>query len=61
MCYPVSCRACGKTGWDGCGQHVDEVMRTVPVSERCTCRIDLVNTVGNHASRLADVGARSRP
>ena len=61
MCYPVSCRACGKTGWDGCGQHVDEVMRTVPVSERCTCCTDLVNTVGNHASRLADVGTRSRP
>lgn len=23
---------CGKTGWDGCGQHVDVVMRSVPVA-----------------------------
>ncbi|MGW0019796.1 hypothetical protein ACWDUD_15825 [Rhodococcus sp. NPDC003382] len=37
MCYPVTCPVCGKTGWEGCGQHVDDVMRDVPVAERCTC------------------------
>jgi len=37
MCYPVQCPKCGKTGWDGCGQHVDSVMRSVPASQRCTC------------------------
>ena len=37
MCYPVACPACGKTGWGGCGQHVDAVMRSVPASDRCTC------------------------
>jgi hypothetical protein len=63
MCYPVSCRACGKTGWDGCGQHVDEVMKTVPASERCICRTDVANavsTVGENPRRLAHLGTRSR-
>jgi hypothetical protein len=37
MCYPVRCPNCGKTGWAGCGQHLDAVMGTVPASQRCTC------------------------
>lgn len=40
MCYPVSCPRCGKTGWGGCGQHVDAVMRAVPAADRCTCSPD---------------------
>jgi hypothetical protein len=35
MCYAVSCKKCGKTTWSGCGQHVDQVMRGVPGSQRC--------------------------
>jgi hypothetical protein len=35
MCRAVRCRKCGKTTWAGCGQHVDQVMRTVPLAERC--------------------------
>jgi hypothetical protein len=35
MCSAVKCRQCGKTTWAGCGQHVDQVMRDVPRSERC--------------------------
>lgn len=35
MCYAVSCRTCGKTTWSGCGQHVDQVMRGVPMPQRC--------------------------
>lgn len=35
MCQAVTCRKCGKTTWAGCGQHVDEVMRKVPASQRC--------------------------
>lgn len=38
MCYPVACAKCHKTGWGGCGRHVDAVMRSVPASDRCTCR-----------------------
>lgn len=35
MCRAVSCRTCGKTTWTGCGQHVDQVMRGIPASQRC--------------------------
>lgn len=35
MCRAVTCRTCGKTTWAGCGQHVDQVMRGVPNTQRC--------------------------
>lgn len=35
MCHAVKCSKCGKTTWSGCGQHVDQVMRGVPQSQRC--------------------------
>lgn len=38
MCYPVVCPTCKKTTWDGCGQHVDAVMSTVPDERKCECR-----------------------
>lgn len=37
MCYPVTCPRCQKTTWAGCGEHVDEVMRSVPPGQQCTC------------------------
>lgn len=37
MCYPINCPACGLTSWDGCGQHVEAVMNSVPDAQRCTC------------------------
>ncbi|AOZ73243.1 hypothetical protein BK816_08065 [Boudabousia tangfeifanii] len=40
MCRPVTCKKCGKTTWAGCGQHVDQVFKNVPVSQRCTCDKD---------------------
>ena len=40
MCRAVTCRKCGKTTWAGCGQHVDQVMRNVPKSERCPGHAD---------------------
>ena len=35
MCRAVRCTQCGKQTWAGCGQHVDDVMRGVPASQRC--------------------------
>lgn len=35
MCYAVTCTTCGKTTWDGCGQHVSDVRRGVPASQWC--------------------------
>lgn len=38
MCRRVSCAACGKPTYDGCGAHVDRVLAGVPVAQRCQCR-----------------------
>ncbi len=38
MCFPVPCATCGKTTWDGCGLHVDDVMSQVTPDQRCACR-----------------------
>ncbi|EPH03335.1 hypothetical protein HMPREF1531_01394 [Propionibacterium sp. oral taxon 192 str. F0372] len=35
MCKPVTCEVCGKTTWDGCGRHIEEVKATVPVDQWC--------------------------
>ena len=35
MCYPVTCTVCGKTTWDGCGEHVDSVKASVPAEQWC--------------------------
>lgn len=35
MCRPVICKTCGKTTWAGCGQHIDDVKRTVPAGQWC--------------------------
>jgi hypothetical protein len=37
MCSPARCARCGKTTWTGCGMHVDAVMASVLVTQRCTC------------------------
>ncbi|MDF9279029.1 hypothetical protein P4U43_14660 [Arthrobacter sp. EH-1B-1] len=37
MCRTTTCMYCRRTTWSGCGNHVDQVMRGVPNSERCTC------------------------
>ena len=29
MCRAVTCEVCGKTTWDGCGQHIDDVKKKV--------------------------------
>lgn len=35
MCRAVKCTVCGKTTWAGCGQHVQQVKRSVPSREWC--------------------------
>lgn len=35
MCAPVTCRVCGKTTWSGCGQHIEQVKRSVPKGQWC--------------------------
>jgi hypothetical protein len=35
VCYPATCKTCGKTTWAGCGQHVADVKRSVPAAQWC--------------------------
>ncbi|CAM3911858.1 hypothetical protein [Nocardioides zeicaulis] len=35
MCRPTTCRACGRTTWAGCGQHVADVRAMVPSDQWC--------------------------
>jgi len=37
MCRQATCKACKKTTWAGCGQHVQQVMKGVAKNARCTC------------------------
>ena len=37
MCTPDRCSRCTKTTWKGCGQHVDDIMNSVSLAQRCTC------------------------
>ncbi|TPP64009.1 hypothetical protein FGIG_06694 [Fasciola gigantica] len=36
-CYTARCNRCGKMTWQGCGKHVQQVMASVPESNRCKC------------------------
>ncbi|MEV4901189.1 hypothetical protein AB0K08_07560 [Citricoccus sp. NPDC055426] len=55
MCQAATCRKCGKTTWAGCGNHVDQVMRNVPVANRCSCDQKASAGVGGGAS--SDTGS----
>ncbi len=62
MCYPVRCATCGKTGWGGCGEHVDSVMAGIPKDQRCTCGAvsdDDAHDVGRQSVPKVMPGARS--
>lgn len=52
MCRAVSCKVCGKTTWAGCGQHVDQVKRTVPASNWRN---------GHSAAEKVSAGTGARP
>jgi hypothetical protein len=35
MCHTIACSVCGKTTWDGCGQHIEEALQGIPDAQRC--------------------------
>jgi hypothetical protein len=37
MCSRTNCRDCGLASWSGCGAHVEQVLRGVPLEQRCSC------------------------
>jgi hypothetical protein len=52
MCRPATCKTCGKTTSTGCGQHVDQVMASVPRADRCTGHATEPTQVGSLLGRL---------
>ena len=38
MCRRVTCSACGKPTFAGCGMHIEQVLGDVAKDERCKCR-----------------------
>ena len=43
MCRKITCENCEKTTWAGCGKHIEEALKDVPVEERCKCREEKEN------------------
>ncbi|MGX1804130.1 hypothetical protein ACWIGI_00320 [Nocardia sp. NPDC055321] len=37
MCQRIVCQGCGKPSFQGCGEHVEEVLGDVPTAQRCAC------------------------
>ena len=37
MCYQVKCKECNKITWNGCGKHIEKVMKDVPDDKKCKC------------------------
>ncbi|WP_202863053.1 hypothetical protein [Ornithinimicrobium murale] len=58
MRRPATCKTCGKTTWAGCGQHVDQVMASVPTAQRCPGHVgpQEASTGGSFLSRLFSRG-----
>ena len=40
MCRRVTC---GKPSWAGCGMHIEQALKDVPVDQRCQCKKDKCN------------------
>ncbi len=38
MCRRVTCSACGKPTFAGCGMHIEQVLGDVAKEDRCHCR-----------------------
>ncbi|KAF3438861.1 hypothetical protein FNV43_RR17136 [Rhamnella rubrinervis] len=38
MCFPVSCKKCGKQSWGGCGKHLRSVYDRIDNGNHCMCR-----------------------
>ncbi|HKY57313.1 MAG TPA: hypothetical protein VJL80_04680 [Aeromicrobium sp.] len=43
MCHPITCHVCGKTTWEGCGEHVEAVKARVPADQWCAGHDDPKN------------------
>ena len=37
MCHEIACATCSKPTWEGCGEHIEYALKSVPLNERCAC------------------------
>ena len=37
MCRAIDCPDCGGATWEGCGDHVEQVLRNYPPHALCQC------------------------
>jgi hypothetical protein len=37
MCHQITCERCAKPSWSGCGNHVEQALAGVALSDRYTC------------------------
>ncbi|TXJ04410.1 MAG: hypothetical protein E6Q27_08030 [Aeromicrobium sp.] len=51
MCSAAKCKTCGKTTWRGCGQHIDQVKRSVPAGQWCN---------GKHTKQQLEAAAAAK-
>ena len=52
MCHEIACARCGKPTWEGCGEHIEYALKSVPLNERCTCPREKVKAAPNTKSPL---------
>lgn len=38
MCVKVICKKCNKYTWSGCGKHIEQALKGVPIEQRCNCK-----------------------
>lgn len=38
MCQKVICSSCKKYTWTGCGKHIEQALKDVPMNQRCICK-----------------------
>lgn len=38
MCWLDTCNICNKKTFAGCGKHIENIMKNIPLSERCKCK-----------------------
>ena len=46
MCSIVTCKACKKPTWSGCGEHIEEALAAIALADRCAGHAGEVKKVG---------------
>ena len=44
MCKKIICRKCRKYTWTGCGKHIKQALKGVPVNQICKCKYPQKNS-----------------